>query len=275
MRRNRGFTLIELLVVISIIVLLIAILLPTLQAIRRTTKVVLCLSNLKAYSTGLTAWAVDDSSGHYPPHYSWAADLVWSAGHGVNSMAFHMLDDPRYSSKYEFLDEYLERVAGESAGDVLWCPLDRDKRPGEDSLTYFDTNLWTDPRYGRAFWNGFGTETYWVGYVRFAAWKSTIADWRNSGNVDPTGPVMSPAGAQDVVLADIVMAECCHNGINNHADIPRDYRTHRENNVTYSDGHAETHAHKFIESGPPAHWSDHYLLQGISAPGPGGTMWLY
>jgi len=86
---------------------------------------------------------------------------------------------------------------------------------------------------------------------------------------------MRPAGSDDVILADIVMAECCHDGINNHADNPRDYRTHRENNVAFSDGHAETHAHRFNQSGPPAHWGDHYLLQGIPAPMPGGTIWLY
>ena len=45
--KRAGFTLIELLVVISIITLLMALLLPTLQRIRRQGKVVVCQSNLR------------------------------------------------------------------------------------------------------------------------------------------------------------------------------------------------------------------------------------
>lgn len=45
----RGFTLIELLVVISVVVLLLAILLPSLQAVRRKTKALVCRSNLRQW----------------------------------------------------------------------------------------------------------------------------------------------------------------------------------------------------------------------------------
>ena len=44
-----GFTLIELLVVISVVVLLLAILLPSLQAVRRKTKALVCRSNLRQW----------------------------------------------------------------------------------------------------------------------------------------------------------------------------------------------------------------------------------
>lgn len=49
MRKGNGFTLIELLTVISIIVLLVAILLPTFQRVKKQAKVVVCQSNLKQW----------------------------------------------------------------------------------------------------------------------------------------------------------------------------------------------------------------------------------
>jgi len=52
MRKDKGFTLIELLVVISIIILLMAILLPTLQRVRNEAKAVVCRGNLRQW--GLT-----------------------------------------------------------------------------------------------------------------------------------------------------------------------------------------------------------------------------
>ena len=45
MRKAKGFTLIELLVVISIITLLMALLLPTLQRVKTQAKAVACQSN--------------------------------------------------------------------------------------------------------------------------------------------------------------------------------------------------------------------------------------
>ena len=65
MTRRKAFTLIELLVVIGIIVLLIAILLPTLKAARERANRIKCASNLRQIGIGLRYYAMDNK-GRYP-----------------------------------------------------------------------------------------------------------------------------------------------------------------------------------------------------------------
>jgi len=63
-RRSRlAFTLIELLVVIAIIALLVAILLPSLEAARRQAKANACLSNMKNIATSSRVYEADDQQG--------------------------------------------------------------------------------------------------------------------------------------------------------------------------------------------------------------------
>ena len=63
-----GFTLIELLVVISILVMLMAILLPSLQRVRRQTQAVVCQSNLRQWGA-LWAIYVSENDGRLPVYY--------------------------------------------------------------------------------------------------------------------------------------------------------------------------------------------------------------
>ena len=67
MDKQRGFTLIELLVVIAIIALLMAILMPTVQRVKKQAKAVVCQSNLKQWGT-IFAMYTDDTEGRLPEY---------------------------------------------------------------------------------------------------------------------------------------------------------------------------------------------------------------
>jgi prepilin-type N-terminal cleavage/methylation domain-containing protein len=57
MQKRHGFTLIELLVVIAIIALLLAILMPALQRVKKQAKGVVCQSNLRQIGMGANFYA--------------------------------------------------------------------------------------------------------------------------------------------------------------------------------------------------------------------------
>ena len=67
MKKPRGFTLIELLVVIAIIALLMAILMPALQRVRKQAKTILCQANLKQWGI---VWSMytDENNGKFPDY---------------------------------------------------------------------------------------------------------------------------------------------------------------------------------------------------------------
>jgi len=58
--KRRGFTLIELLVVIAIIALLMGILMPALQRVKKQARTVYCLSSLKQIGIAMTSYALEN-----------------------------------------------------------------------------------------------------------------------------------------------------------------------------------------------------------------------
>ena len=73
----RGFTLIELLVVISIIALLIAMLLPSLERARKAAETVLCANNLKQIGIATYSYCADNND-VLPPGWGWAATVSYT-----------------------------------------------------------------------------------------------------------------------------------------------------------------------------------------------------
>ena len=121
-----AFTLVELLVVIGIIALLIAILLPALQAARRQANMVKCGTALREIGNAFAMYA-HENKGFYPP-------ASWQGGSGGPT---YNIDGTNYSSAiwHSFIAKYVTKTklgisssnadeAADSRKSVIWgCPI--------------------------------------------------------------------------------------------------------------------------------------------------------
>ncbi len=105
--RRRGFTLIELLVVIAIIGVLVALLLPAVQAAREASRRNQCLNNLK--QIGLAMATYETSRGMLPPGYveNWISFNELGPGWGWGVMILPELEQPALFSAFNF-DQVIE-----------------------------------------------------------------------------------------------------------------------------------------------------------------------
>lgn len=136
---RKAFTLIELLVVISIIALLMAVLLPSLQRAREQAKAVACMSNQKQWGIYFSLYT-QDNNGRFHPGWNVAADKHWS---WLIVLEPYYWDNPDLASCPAATKP---RREGGTDPFGAWT-LERD---GKDQVGSYGINLWvTNPPQGR------------------------------------------------------------------------------------------------------------------------------
>ena len=109
---RHGFTLVELLVVISIIALLLAILMPSLQKARNQAITVVCRSNLKQINLAAALWSVDNEG--------WVLPATWSHSSSTSG---------------EVKDRLNSYLAAEKQGKGIYrCPIIKSEPGGWDPV---------------------------------------------------------------------------------------------------------------------------------------------
>ena len=161
-RNARAFTLIDLLVVVAIIVLLIAILLPTLSRARAQTRMAVCKSNLREYGKA-SAYYLADYNDVFPPHVHEWDDTPDGMGypHWFNLLDFYWFG--------EFILPNQELQVSEQQLRIARCPdLEASRQDGDSDWEW---------EYGHRY-IGYGYNAYWLGLY---AWGEGVVNyWPNA-----------------------------------------------------------------------------------------------
>lgn len=129
--KARGFTLVELLVVVTIIVILISILTPSLERAIGQAQRAKCASNLKGCGQGLAIYLNDSPSRRFPVTVDW-----WMLLGQLGSPGTYWGDDPNTDNVVNRpLNRYLGYTSNDTQVPVAECPSDAgDLYVGSDNV---------------------------------------------------------------------------------------------------------------------------------------------
>ncbi|OQA00587.1 MAG: putative major pilin subunit [Planctomycetes bacterium ADurb.Bin401] len=154
MRKLKGFTLVELLVVVSIIAILLAILIPSLQKARETAKRIMCSNHLKTFGMSNVAYSVSCNGAYVP----------------VRSTAGAWLQNKTFRNLLE-IDKYLKKDDLKFNGDTIPFDLPDAYMCPSDIISHKKSNRFKDPQLG-------GGEVLLSYGYNFTEW-SIIGEWTN------------------------------------------------------------------------------------------------
>ncbi|MEA1950146.1 MAG: DUF1559 domain-containing protein, partial [Planctomycetota bacterium] len=137
--KRRGFTLVELLVVIAIIGILIALLLPAVQAAREAARRMQCTNNLK--QCGLAVCMYEGTHKAYPTGL--VTDSQW-LGHTAQALLLRYIEETAVADQYIFENRALHSpnraLIGKSIGTYN-CPSDPNTGPQDPTVNYGHSNF--------------------------------------------------------------------------------------------------------------------------------------
>jgi prepilin-type N-terminal cleavage/methylation domain-containing protein len=183
-RKHAGFTLVELLVVIAIIGVLVALLLPAIQAAREAARRSQCMSNLK--QIGLAVLNYDSAKGAFPPGSTCAT--VQIDGRYSSTWSVSILPQMEQQPLYALWDDAVDfshannRRLRESFVPIYSCPSD------------IELDLLVRPESGQ------GTGVFWApgSYRGVSGWTPGTSN----GDLYWDNPLSSGAGYVETQLPD-------------------------------------------------------------------------
>ncbi len=186
-RKSKAFTLVELLVVIGIIAILIGLLLPALQRVRRSANTLQCLSNLRQVGTFMFLYSTQND-GKLP--YAYIAKKAYASNRGAAHWA--VLSNEKFLQANELNPGPIKRFGGGTTTNVytnrlLRCP----EGPDEIGTSQGVGQTTTKGRFRNTIVldilkDSGADEAQWV-YVETTVWKKLYSHYIFNAYVDAHG----------------------------------------------------------------------------------------